>query len=203
MKTKTILLLLLASILSACIQSETESFTDPEYKAVKFQRIVLNLSSLPVATRIEAEKILIERLKEAGFEAVKISDLLPPTRNYDPEEARSIIANSGIDYMLAINVLDDTSSSSVAGIYSYGYGNASAYGNRAYANANTMAVPIVAAKGQTALRAIIFDVKTGQSAWVANMVVKASGTAFVGNVQAIAHSAIGSIIDKLKADGHM
>lgn len=203
MKTKLLVVLSVALLLSACIKSETESYTDPEYKEVKFQKVVLNLNSLPTATRIDAEKILIQRLQEAGFEAVRISDLLPPTRNYDPEEAKSILANSGVDFMLAINVLDNTSSTTLAGIHSFSNGSVSAYGNSAYANVNTTTIPIVASKGQTALRAIIFDVKTGQSAWVANTIIKASGTAFVGNVQAISHSAIGSLIDRLKADGHM
>jgi hypothetical protein len=62
--------------------------------------------------------------------------------------------------------------------------------------------PIVRAEGETSIQATMFDVKNGHKAWVASVATEAGGTFFVGNVDSIANSAIGKIIDQIKADGH-
>lgn len=61
---------------------------------------------------------------------------------------------------------------------------------------------MVNAKGETSIQATMFDVKNGHKAWVASVASEASGTLFVGNVDSIANSAIGKIIDQIKLDGH-
>jgi hypothetical protein len=203
LKIKTLVLIMLSIILTACIQSEIQSFTDPDYKEAKFTKLVVNLNSLPISSRLEVEKIVIKRLTDAGYQAVLISDLLPPTRNYQNDEAISIVANSGVDFMLAINVLENTSSSSLVGFNNYTYGNAYVSGNQAYAHVNTVSTPVVSAKGQTSIQATMFDVKNGNRAWIASVSTQARGTVFVGNVDSIANSAIGKIIDQIKADGHI
>jgi hypothetical protein len=201
---KTISVLLLCFILVACVESKIQSFTDPDYKEVKFTNVLVNLNSLPISSRLKVEKIVIQRLNEAGYKAILISDVLPPTREYANDEAISIVSNSGVEYMLAINVLEDTASTSLVGFNTYTYGNVYAVGNQAYANANanTVTTPVVDAKGETSIQATMFDVKNGHKAWVASVATEASGTLFVGNVDSIANSAIGKIIDQIKADGH-
>jgi hypothetical protein len=201
-KIKAFAFSLLIFVLVACIESKIQSFTDPDYKEAKFTNVVVNLNSLPISSRLKVEKIVIQRLTEAGYKAILISDVLPPTREYANEEAISIVANSGVEYMLAINVLEDTASTSLAGFNTYTYGNVYAVGNQAYANANTVTTPVVHAKGETSIQAVMFDVKNGHKAWVASVATEARGTAFVGNVDSIANSAIGKIIDQIKLDGH-
>jgi hypothetical protein len=201
-KIKAFTLLLLSFILVACVEPKIQSFTDPDYKEAKFTNVVVNLNSLPISSRLKVEKIVIQRLTEAGYKAVLISEILPPTREYANDEASSTVANSGVDYMLAINVLENTSSSSLAGLNTYTYATAYAEGNQAYANANTVTTPIVRAEGETSIQATMFDVKNGHKAWVASVATEAGGTFFVGNVDSIANSAIGKIIDQIKADGH-
>lgn len=201
-KIKAFTLLLLSFVLAACVESKIQSFTDPDYKESKFTNVVVNLNSLPISSKLKVEKIVIQRLTEAGYKAVLISEILPPTREYANDEASSTIANSGVDYMLTINVLEDTANTSLAGFNTYSYGNVYAVGNQAYANANTITTPVVNAIGQTSIQAVIFDVKNGHKAWVASVATEAGGTLFVGNVDSIANSAIGKIIDQIKADGH-
>ena len=48
----------------------------------------------------------------------------------------------------------------------------------------------------------IYDLNNNRKAWQATVITEAQGTAFVGNIDAIAQSAIGSIIDRLKEEGH-
>ena len=201
-KIKRITFLLLSFILVACVESKIQSFTDPDYKDAKFRKVVVNLNSLPISTRLKVEKIVIQRLTEAGYSPVLILDILPPTREYTNDEANSIVANSGVEYMLAINVLENTSSSSLAGFNTYTYGNVYAVGNQASANANTVTTPVVHAEGETSIQATMFDVKNGHKAWVASVATETSGTLFVGNIDSIANSAIEKIIDQIKVDGH-
>lgn len=189
-------------ILSACIESKIESFTDPDYKEAKFTKIAVDLNSLPPTSRLKAGAVVMQRLKEAGYDAVPLTDILVPTRTYEPEQARELIASSGYQYVLAINVTGDNSNSSLVGFNSYNTSNYNVYGNNVNGQSRTYTTPIIAASGSTALKATIYDIKTGNTAWQASVLTEAGGTAFVGNTQAIAHSVMGSIIDKLKADGH-
>lgn len=195
-------ILFLILTLSACINSKIESFTDPDYKDAKFTKMAVDLNALPPTTRLKAEPIVIQRLKEAGYDAVSINEILVPTRTYEPAQAREIITASGYQYVLAVNVTGDTANSSLVGINSYNTSNYNVYGNNVNGQSRTYTTPIIARSGSTSLKATIFDIKTGNTAWQASVLTEASGTAFVQNTQAIAQSVMGSIIDKLKADGH-
>lgn len=193
---------MLLIFLSGCIESKIESFTDPDYKDLKFTKILVDLNAIPVTSRLKAGSIVMQRLKEAGYDAAPLTDILTPTRNYELVEARDKIASSGYEYVLVINVTGDTSSSALAGIYSYNTSNYNAYGNSVNSQGSTYTTPIIVSSGSTSLKATIYDVKTGNTAWQASILTEAGGTAFVGNINAIANSAMGSIIDRLKVDGH-
>ena len=199
---KILIVILLGLFLAGCIASETQSFTDPDYKDAKFTKLIVNLNSLPVMSRMEAGKVIMARLKEAGYDAIPLTDILPPTRTFSLDEAKELVAASGYGFLLAISVQGDTASTSLAGIYSYSSGGASVNGNNVRGYSNTTTTPIIASKGQTAIKFVIFDVTKGTTAWDGTVITKASGTAFVGNVPSIAHSAVGSIIDRLKEEGH-
>jgi hypothetical protein len=208
------LLIVSILLLTACIQSEIQSFTDPDYKEAKFTRLIVDTTSLSDSARIGATRIVMQRLKEAHYDVIDINELLPPTRTINPEDAQKLLSESGYDYILRINVTGNDSSTYVAGIYSstnaYATTNASAtrFGNMAsgqahtYGHADTYTTPIISSHGQTSLEAVIYDSKNMNKAWQATILTKAGGTAFVGNVNAIAHSAIGKIIDQLKEDSH-
>lgn len=196
------LLILSVLLLTACIQSEIQSFTDPDYKDSKFTRLIVDTTSLPDSAKIDASNIIIQRLKEAHYDVVDINEILPPTRTINPEDAKKLLSDSGYDNILRITVTGDNSNTYVAGVYSHTNAYATAYGNSASGHADTYATPIISSHGQTSMQVVIYDAKNMNKAWQATILTKAQGTAFVGNVNAIAQSAIGKIIDQLKADGH-
>ena len=193
---------LLALLLTACIESEIQSFTDPDYKNAKFTKLIIDTSSLPDTSKIEATNVVVQRLKEANYDVIDISQILPPTRTITPEDARKLLADSGYDNILKLSITGNESNTYLAGIYTYANANVTAYGNSAYGQANSYSAPIVASNGITSIQAIIYDAKNGNKAWQATVVTKAQGTVFVGNVNSIANSVMGKIIDNLKADGH-
>jgi hypothetical protein len=193
---------LLALFLTSCIDSDIESFTDPDYLGVKFTRLIVDLNSIPDSAKLEASKQILKRLKDSNFDVVDINQLIPPTRNYTSENIQTLIASSGYDGVLRIIVTSDNAQRSVAGYMSNSSGYANYTPNGIYANSQSVTIPMVAAKGQTNTTTIIYDTKGLQIAWKANIATKASGTAFVGNVSSIANSVIGKVIDQLKADGH-
>ena len=194
--------ILLVFTLTACIESEIQSFTDPDYQNSNFTKLIIDATSLPDTSKIEAEKVVIQRLKEANYDVIDIGQILPPTRTFTPDDARKLLAESGYDNILRITITGNDSNTYLAGIYTYTTANVSAYGNSAYGHANSYSTPIVASNGTTSIQAVIYDAKNGNKAWQATVVTKAQGTAFVGNVNSIANSVIGKIIDNLKADGH-
>ena len=190
-------------MLSACIQSSIQSFTDPDYKNVKFNKLIIDTTALSDLSRAKATKIVIERLKESHIEAIDINDILVPTRTYDKSEAEKLIAASGYNNLITFKVTGDTSNTYVSGIYSYTNANGYAYGNYGQVTGTTTSIPIVSSEGETAVLAVIYDLKNNHKAWQATVITEASGTAFVGNVNAIAQSVMGSIIDRLKEEGHL
>ena len=203
MKIIKVLLLFIASILvAACIDSDIQSYTDPDYKDAKFTRLIVDTTGLSDKARIKATKILLERFKEAKYEVVDIRDIAPPTRTFTNEELAKLLSDSGFDYVFSVVVTGDSASSYVSGVYTYSNAYAHAYGNSASAYGNSYSTPIVSANGNTTVQANIYDAKNMKKAWQATVVTEASGRAFVGNVDAIANSVIGKVIDKLKEEGH-
>ena len=190
-------------LLSACIKSSIQSFTDPDYKNATFNKLIIDTTALSDLSRSKATKIVLERLKEVKIDAVDINDILVPTRTYSPEEAAKLLAGSGYKNLISFKVTADTSNTYVSSVYSYTSVNGSAYGNNVQGTATTTSIPIVSSQGQTAVLAVIYDLNNNRKAWQATVITEAQGTAFVGNVNAIAQSAIGSIIDRLKEEGHL
>ena len=203
MAIRRVIFVILLMFLSGCIKSSIQSFTDPDYKNVKFTKLIIDTTALSDLSRAKATKIVLERLKESHIDAIDINDILVPTRTYDKNEAEKLIAASGYSSLITFKVTGDTSNTYVSGIYSYTNASGYAYGNYGQVTGTTTSIPIVSSEGETAVLAVIYDLKNNHKAWQATVITEAQGTAFVGNVNAIAQSAIGSIIDRLKEEGHL
>ena len=203
MAIRRVIFVILLMFLSGCIKSSIQSFTDPDYKNVKFTKLIIDTTALSDLSRAKATKIVLEILKESHIDAIDINDILVPTRTYDKNEAEKLIAASGYSSLITFKVTGDTSNTYVSGIYSYTNASGYAYGNYGQVTGTTTSIPIVSSEGETAVLAVIYDLKNNHKAWQATVITEAQGTAFVGNVNAIAQSAIGSIIDRLKEEGHL
>lgn len=203
MAIRRVIFVILLMFLSGCIKSSIQSFTDPDYKNVKFAKLIIDTTALSDLSRAKATKIVLERLKESHIDAIDINDILVPTRTYDKNEAEKLIAASGYSSLITFKVTGDTSNTYVSGIYSYTNASGYAYGNYGQVTGTTSSIPIVSSEGETAVLAVIYDLKNNHKAWQATVNTEASGTAFVGNVTAIAESVMGSIIDRLKEEGHL
>ena len=203
MTIRKVIFAALLIMLSACIKSSIQSFTDPDYKNAIFNKFIVDTTALSDLSRAKATKIVLERLKESHIDAIDINDILVPTRTYDKNEAEKLIAASGYSSLITFKVTGDTSNTYVSGIYSYTNASGYAYGNYGQVTGTTTSIPIVSSEGETAVLAVIYDLKNNRKAWQATVITEAQGTAFVGNVNAIAQSAIGSIIDRLKEEGHL
>lgn len=200
--TKILLSILTVLFISACIQSEIQSYTDPDYKEAKFTRLIIDTTSLSDRARIKATKIILERFKDAKYEVIDIRDLLPPTRTFTNEDMANVLSKSNYDYILNVIVTGDSASSYVSGIYIYSTASATAYGNNVSVNGSSVSTPIVSASGNTTIEANIYDARNFKKAWQGTVLTEARGTAFVGNIDAIANSIVGKIIDRLKAENH-
>lgn len=201
-KLNLALALSLTLLLSACIESEIQSFTDPDYKEAKFSKIILDTSSLSDDVRMEATKEIMKRMRDANYDVVDITQVILPTRSYSPEQIREAIKSSGYDNVLRFVVTSDKSKSEFAGFYNTGSTTAYGSGNNVYATSNSVAIPLTSHRGQTTTTAYVYDASNLRVCWQANISTKAEGSAFVGNIQAIASNVTGKVIDQWKIDGH-
>jgi hypothetical protein len=80
------------------------SFKDPAYAGAEFKRIAIiaDLSDLEWRKRLESR--MTESFKEWGIMAVESNMLIPPTRQWSPEERLNVLAKNGVDGYLSVTV---------------------------------------------------------------------------------------------------
>lgn len=189
--------------LSGCISTNVKSYTDPDYRSTIVKSVVLDLNGLAPILRAEMEPSITQALTSARLKVTPISELISPTRDVPRDKVLEVIAQSGSDVILTMKVVDENERTTYAG--SIGSATTSGYlsGNSYSGSTSGFSVPLVAARGETVMKATLFDAKTGRKVWVADLHTKASGTAYVGKPSKIASSASDALVDKLREDGRI
>lgn len=200
---KYILIAVLSLILTACVETTVQSQTDPEFKGSKVSKIVIDLSALPLQLKTQTEPILIEQLKAAGVQAVNIRDVAPATRDYTPDQLQSIIAGSGYEAIMFIQMTDSGSRTSYAGSINNTSYTGNFNGNQFNMNSSGISTPLILAMGNNAFKATLYDNRTGRKIWIGELDTQTRGTAFVGKMGVIASSAVQALVSKLKEDGRI
>jgi hypothetical protein len=202
-----------ATSLSACITTSMQGYADRNLPTQPIKHIATYVVA-PTALAVSFQSSIAEQAAKRGIGAEDAYALLPPTRTYNDAEIRKVLAESGVDAVLIINVGDSGVVKEYAGTFFQGdysgssvtSGTVTSNGNFANVSLNGnssgtmtgMSTPIHRYSRQTAFKARLVDPSTARNFWVGSGEVSAGGRLFVGNGSS-ASSSVSAIFDDLSA----
>jgi hypothetical protein len=162
-------------MLSSCANTKfTKQWIDEDFNEQPYDDILVLVVADKMGNRQDAENYIVQKLGEAGVDAMQSYDILPKTEAIDREAVGKAIEGLQLDaviVMFATGVTEDEYfiPSRRFGVYSgYGYGDAH-YGS--FYNYYPHAVNYVYIPGYdnthfvVALETSLFDLKTGKLVW--------------------------------------
>lgn len=172
---KHILAVIVSIMLSSCANTKfTKQWIDEDFNEQPYDDILVLVVADKMGNRQDAENYIVQKLGEAGVDAMQSYDILPKTEAIDREAVGKAIEGLQLDaviVMFATGVTEDEYfiPSRRFGVYSgYGYGDAH-YGS--FYNYYPHAVNYVYIPGYdnthfvVALETSLFDLKTGKLVW--------------------------------------
>lgn len=201
------ILLLFCSPSNAFRSTKFESYTDPDYKGYTPKRVVLLVASQSFQLREVVKNRLIKSFEKKGVVIIPYRKLFPPTRTWSAEDQVKIYKRENIDSGLIVTA--GTSSSAVIPIATQTYGTTNVFGSygsrgtfHGSANSDSTSYNIYGARSIANFSAVLLDIGKNRTVWYADIVVKASGTAFVSK-KGDAKGVTKGIIRGLEKDGHI
>jgi hypothetical protein len=208
-----ILLCGIAFLLSGCITTAMQGYADRDLPARPIQRMAAYVVA-PTALASSFQSSIAEEAAKRGVGAEDAYALLPPTRTYTDAEIRKVLAQSGVDAVLIINVGDTGVVKEYAGTFFQGqysgsseasgtvigsgnFSNVALTGNSS-GTMTGMSTPMHRYSRQTMFKARLVDPTTARNLWVGSGEVSAGGRLFVGNGSSAA-SSVSAIFDDLRA----
>lgn len=211
--------LMIAHSAFAFRSTNTESFTDPDYKDFRPQRVLVIVVNADNDARASIEARIIERLAEYRVVGLKEREIFPPTREWTSDSRAAILKANGIDSSLMVAVGESSASIRNIGTQTFATTNISGTVDatsartgpntvntsgtvRGTAQTNATSYNLVAASSKADFSAALIDVSNGRTAWYAEITTKAQGTLFVGG-KGDSKGAVKGIIEGLVDDGHL
>jgi hypothetical protein len=202
-----------AALLSGCITTAMQGYADRELPVKPIQRMAAYVVA-PTALASSFQSSIAEEAAKRGVGAEDALALLPPTRTYTDPEIRKVLAESGVDAVLIINVGDTGVVKEYAGTFfqsqysgsadvggtvtrSGNISNVSLTGNSSGTMTGT-STPIHRYSRQTTFKARLVDPTTARNIWVGSGEVSAGGLLFVGNGSS-ASTSVSAIFDDLRS----
>ncbi len=192
-------------LLSACAVTDMTSFSDPKFAGRQFSSVMVVGDQMPLKDRMAAEDILVREFERAGVRAVRGIDYLPPTRTITEELFRQAVAQTAVQTVLYLALVDRTTKETyIPPIYHPGtsYSTVNVIGNTAYVNTYTTSGYTTGgysiSKPRAAYISVLVDVTSGETIWTAE--ASSRGNAFASFEQ-LTISASQEAVRKLIADG--
>jgi hypothetical protein len=203
----------IAVLLSGCITTAMQGYADRDLPAHPIQRMAAYVVA-PTALASSFQSSIAEEAAKRGIGAEDAYALLPPTRTYTDAEIRKVLAESGVDAVLIINVGDTGVVKEYAGTFFQGqYSGSTDIGGTVTRNGNFsnvslsgntsgtvtgMSTPMHRYSRETTFKARLVDPTTARNFWVGSGEVSAGGRLFVGNGSS-ASSSVSAIFDDLRS----
>lgn len=200
---RIVLVAVFSLALSACVTTSVKSYTDDDFRARKVAKMVVDLNQLPPPMRDAVESEISIKMTRMGVASTLITQVIPPTREVNPEQAKDLILKGGFDAILTIRMTDEKERTTYGGSINTGTTNAYVYGSRINAYSSGTSIPLINAESVTIFYATLFDASSARKIWVADLIAEAGGTYYVGNNKAIAESAAETLTNKLREDGRI
>jgi hypothetical protein len=190
--------------LFGCASTKMTSFKDPAFQSVSFKRIlvVANTSDLEWRRKIEAR--MVQAFREVGVFAIEGVQLFPPTRELTDDEKVNILLQNNIDAYVSVSVGE----SGVKEVYvpptgstTKTEGKVRVSGNQAdYEEKSTTRIHggYTLSKPWADFETKLFDVSSGQNAWLASS--HTGGNAYA-NFNTVINSYCDKVVEQILEDG--
>jgi len=192
-------------LLNACAFTDITSFSDPKFAGRQFSSVMVVGDQMPLKDRMAAEDILVKAFENAGVRAVRGIDYLPPTRTITEELFQQAVAQTAVQTVLYLALVDRTTSETyMPPVYHPGtsYSTVNVIGNTAYVNTYTnpgyTTGGYTISKPKAAYTSVLVEVTSGETIWTAE--ASSRGNAFASFEQ-LTISASQETVKKLIADG--
>ena len=195
-----IVFLVCSGLMSGCITTRVDSYTDPAFSEYSATSIVVCApnSDLGFAGRLEEE--VARRLANRGLDAWRFIDMFPPTRRHTQSQVTTKLKKHRIASLLVIRLTDEDSGSDVAYIHQSGTATVQTYGNTVYGSASGYTIPVRTPHRSTETSVSMQDIATGKTVWIGETRTSAGGALYTSDSSTIS-SLASSIVRKLIADG--
>ena len=198
MRTKIIIGIAIAILLSGCVTNEVRSFSDNKYKATQITNLAIMTNAPQAGVANATESSLLETLQKNNVTPIAMSTILPPTRAYTDDEVNEILNSNNLEMILLVNINPSQESATTYGYNSYSRGT---YGYGNYSG-NTNSYAMMAFNRNTMANSKVILASTGETIWTADIELKAGGKFFTSDSATGSHLAE-NIVNTLIKDGHI
>jgi len=191
-------------LLAGCATTKMTSFKDPAFQSISFKRILVVANTSDLEWRRKIETRMVKSFQDIGVFAIEGVQLFPPTREPTADEKVDILIKNKVDAYVSVSVgesgvkeeyVPSTESTTKT------KGSVRVSGDRAdYAEKSTTKVDggYTLSKPWAGFQTKLFDVSSGQNAWVASSFT--GGNAFA-DFSTVINSYCDKVVDQLIEDG--
>lgn len=175
--------------LVGCASTSVSTLRNPAIGNIAYSRILVSVPFQDIGLRRYAEYKFVKDFQDAGIYAFPAVDLLPPIKQYTPDEIKQVIEKNSIYAVMVVTLTDTGRSQSYVPQASQTSSSATVYGNSIYGTSRTTTSGgYYISKPTMNFEINLYDVKTGDVAWKA--------TTFTGgNAYAHTDTMINSLAD--------
>ena len=191
------------NILVGCASTRLTAFTDPAFSGKSFTNPAVYANTADLEWRRSLEESVVAEMRKLGLPAVTTFELIPPTRDLNPEDRVRILLENKIDTLIVIEVrqsgveeqyIPPTGATTTTSGTVSTYGNTGTYQGTSY---TTVHGGYNVSKPWAEMRTFVLDVASGRKARVASSFT--GGNAFA-SFQDIRKSYSKKIVEQLLAD---
>ncbi len=195
--------LVIVVFIVSCASTKMTSFRDPAFQSVSFNRILVVANTSDLEWRRKIEGKMAQAFRDVGVFAIEGVQLFPPTRELTDSEKVKILLQNNIDAYVSVSVGE----SGVKEVYvpptgstTKTEGDIRVTGNRAhYEEKSTTRIHggYTLSKPWADFETKLFDVTTGQNAWLASS--HTGGNAYA-NFSTVINSYCDKVVEQLLED---
>ena len=179
-------------LLGSCASTKMTAIKNPSIPIRSYQNILVIAPFADLESRKTAEDIFVTKLSRIGLRAIPSLSILFPGRNYSNEEFAKLILDSGAEGMLLVTLTDAYTEQTYMPPSSYSTGTLTLQGNLAQYSGTTQHYGgYYISKPMVRYDIRLFDVSTGQTAWMATSLTRGNAFArFPKLINSLAETAV-------------
>lgn len=192
-------LLIVFGFLASCATTRITAFKDPNFTDKTFHRILVVAPFSDMEYRDVTEKQFVYWLSFYSAEAVSSIRIMPPTRTYSEEEYNKAIMKNNIEAVLVVTITDAYTSEVFVPGSTRTNARATLMGNYIdFSSRTTQSPGYFISKPRAKFEMRLFDVASGNTAWVASSLTKGGALA---DFETLINSLSWNAASQLRHDG--